>query len=290
MTSGRSPADATVSFPPDRGQAVPPPGREPTPGGPAAPWLPAARVTAPEQVRGYFHRPELFARIDPLAQRRIIVLQAPGGFGKTLLAELGRRQRERGWTVAWLTLTGDDTPEIFGACLAGAFGRAGLELSVPDGLPRDRLAARHAGHQTALVIRAIEIHAARCLLILARDREIAARLGLSGNGVRWHLRNVYRKTSAAGRDDAVRRARALGFSRDPAGRGRSGAAPPHALGCVGRVDVRLPGAWRASARARMRPVAVGRNAGKGRGFGMIDAWSSADGRPGAFRRPGSSTS
>ena len=44
----------------------------------------------------------------------------------------------------------------------------------------------------------------------ARDREIAARLGLSGNGVRWHLRNVYRKTSAAGRGDAVRRARALG--------------------------------------------------------------------------------
>ena len=42
-----------------------------------------------------------------------------------------------------------------------------------------------------------------------RDKEIARELGLTVDGVRYHLKNIYRKTGAAGRVDAVRRARAL---------------------------------------------------------------------------------
>ena len=43
-----------------------------------------------------------------------------------------------------------------------------------------------------------------------RDKEIARHLGLTVDGVRYHLRNIYRKTGASGRLDAVRRARLAG--------------------------------------------------------------------------------
>ena len=128
----------------------------------APPWVLSARVTAPDLVRGYYDRPELLARIDPLEDRRITVLTAPGGFGKTtLLADLHRRARNRGRVAAWLTLTGDDTPAVLGVYLACAFERAGLPLS---GGERPGAAAP-AGY-TALLAHAIEAWGAPCLLIL----------------------------------------------------------------------------------------------------------------------------
>ena len=55
-----------------------------------------------------------------------------------------------------------------------------------------------------------ELEVLRLLAGGARDREIAAELGLTGDGVRYHLKNIYRKTEAKNRGDAVRRARSLG--------------------------------------------------------------------------------
>ena len=135
-----------------------------------------ARVTAPDLPPGYVHRPELIERIGPVAGRRVVVLQAPAGFGKTtLLADLCRRMRERGLLVAWLTLTRDDTPDVFGAYLVHAFRRAGLDLSVP-GDPDDAAhTPRHARLHTALVSQAIETRAAPCLLVLDDVERLAER-------------------------------------------------------------------------------------------------------------------
>ena len=135
-----------------------------------------ARVTAPDLPPGYVHRPELIERIGPIEGRRIVVLQAPAGFGKTtLLADLCRRQRQRGLLAAWLTLTGDDTAGVFGAYLIHAFRRAGLDLSVP-GHPDDAAQApRHARRHTALVSHAIETRAEPCLLILDDVERLAER-------------------------------------------------------------------------------------------------------------------
>ena len=135
-----------------------------------------ARVTAPDLPPGYVHRPELIERIGPIEGRRVVVLQAPAGFGKTtLLADLCRRTRQQGLLVAWLTLTRDDTPDVFGAYLIHAFGRAGLDLSVP-GDPGDAAhAPRHARLHTALVSQAIETRAAPCLLILDDVERLAER-------------------------------------------------------------------------------------------------------------------
>ncbi len=44
-----------------------------------------------------------------------------------------------------------------------------------------------------------------------RDKEIAGELGISVNGVRYHLRKLFGKLGVARRADAVRRARDLGL-------------------------------------------------------------------------------
>ena len=44
-----------------------------------------------------------------------------------------------------------------------------------------------------------------------RDKQIARHLGLTEHGVRYHLKNIFRKMGATGRMDAVRRARDLGL-------------------------------------------------------------------------------
>ena len=44
-----------------------------------------------------------------------------------------------------------------------------------------------------------------------RNREIADRLGVSEDGVRHHLKNIYRKTGTTDRRDAVRRATSMGW-------------------------------------------------------------------------------
>lgn len=43
-----------------------------------------------------------------------------------------------------------------------------------------------------------------------RNREIAVRLGITDEGVRYHLKNIYRKTGASKRADALLYARSVG--------------------------------------------------------------------------------
>ena len=43
-----------------------------------------------------------------------------------------------------------------------------------------------------------------------QNKEIAQRLGITDEGIRYHLKNIYRKTGTRNRTDAVRYARARG--------------------------------------------------------------------------------
>ena len=52
------------------------------------------------------------------------------------------------------------------------------------------------------------------LLGARRDKEIARALGLSRDGVRYHVRKIFRKLDVGQRQDAVRRAVALGILPD----------------------------------------------------------------------------
>ena len=130
-----------------------------------APWLLITKVTPPERAEGYFHRPALFEQLEPAANRRVSVLRAPGGFGKTTtLTEVARRAKEQGVLVAWLTVDEDDAPGLFGAHLAYAFEHAGLDLEVRHS--EEAWTATPLTYQIGTLIRAIEMHAAPCLLVL----------------------------------------------------------------------------------------------------------------------------
>ena len=122
------------------------PGAEPAPEG--VPWLLRHKVSLPDPIEGWLERKELEARCA-LTERRLTVLRAPGGFGKTaLLGHRCRRLREQGVVVAWLSLDEEDGPGPLAAYLALAFEAAGLETFGEGGgrVRRDAVrAGRHPG-------------------------------------------------------------------------------------------------------------------------------------------------
>ena len=128
-------------------------------------WLLKAKVTAPEPGPGHVARDALLQRLDAAIERRFVSLRAPAGFGKTTaLADLSRKKRDEGLLVAWISLDEDDAPSVFSGYLAYAFECAGLDLSAlneDDGWP-----SSPAAYQIGTLARALDRHAAPCLLAL----------------------------------------------------------------------------------------------------------------------------
>ena len=88
--------------------------------GRAARWLLRQKMSVPDRVAGYFDRAGLVDRAMP-TRRRLTVLVAPGGFGKTtLLAECCRRAREDGIPVAWVSVDEQDEPAVLDTYIACA--------------------------------------------------------------------------------------------------------------------------------------------------------------------------
>ena len=216
----------------------------------AVPWLLGAKVAVPARVDAYFNRSQTFEWSEA-AGSGIVVMQAPGGFGKTtLLGEIYRRERERGVLAAWLTLDEDDTAEGVGAYLAYAFERAGLDTpAVSDAFE----------HSMGLVARSIEAHALpACWRVCRHDR--SRRHGYGSLG--WHR--------AAGADRAnVAEGRAWrGFG---ASRVQRGGHRVRRVGSRFRADAdyqfyRGERAGRVRARPRVRAIGgAAKFQGRGRG-------------------------
>ena len=128
-------------------------------------WLLKAKVMTPELVRDYLQRSSLLRKIESGLERRLTVLQAPAGFGKTtVLADVARRKQAEGVLVGWLSLDEDDTPSVVGNCLASAFEHASLDLTESQDL--DAWSSSPSVHQIGMLARAIELHSAPCLLVL----------------------------------------------------------------------------------------------------------------------------
>ena len=141
---------------------------------PEASWLLRHKVELPDPIDGYVRRPEVEERCA-LPERRLTVLHAPGGFGKTaLLAHRCRTLRERGMVVAWLTLDEEDGPGSVATYLALAFEQAGVATFDPAGGPDESAGARvpdpvsdsQGEYRISLLIRALERHGAPCVLAL----------------------------------------------------------------------------------------------------------------------------
>ena len=119
----------------------------------APPWLLRQKITLPDCVPGYIHRAELVNRSMP-TQRRVTVLKASGGFGKTtLLAECCRNLRNEGVPAAWVSLDEQDDPEVLDTYIAFACHSAGLNLLDMSELEE---AGAELGTRVGLVLRKIE--------------------------------------------------------------------------------------------------------------------------------------
>src|ERR1700722_16176100 len=83
------------------------------------------KVIAP-RCPGLIERPRLDGLITELAEKRLAVIKAPAGFGKTSLAATWfQRLREDGSAVAWLTIDpDDDEPATFLLYVSHALQRA----------------------------------------------------------------------------------------------------------------------------------------------------------------------
>jgi LuxR family maltose regulon positive regulatory protein len=80
----------------------------------------------PPRVQGLIERPRLLALISQFSGKRLALIKAPAGFGKTSLAAVWFQQLEQeGNKVAWLTIdSGDDEPATFLFYVSHALHRA----------------------------------------------------------------------------------------------------------------------------------------------------------------------
>src|ERR1700739_2613393 len=85
----------------------PPIGPDTLPAGGPLPFL--ATKTVPARFRGLVARPRLLAILSELPAKRLGVIKAPAGLGKTSLAAAWAEQLEQdGCAVAWITIDSDD--------------------------------------------------------------------------------------------------------------------------------------------------------------------------------------
>ena len=144
------------------------------------PWLLTAKVTAPDRADGYLPRPALLDGAVARDAPGLIVVKAPGGFGKTtLLADFWRRQRDRGALAVWLTIDEDDTPDVLSAYLVHAFERGKLDLGVLHDLRGGAPHPRAVEPKLELLIRTIEVHGAPCLLVLDEVERLVDRAAVA---------------------------------------------------------------------------------------------------------------
>ena len=102
------------------------------------------KVTPPRVPRHLVSRPRLLSSAPDFAERPVIVVQAPAGFGKTsLLAQWRLEHLAHGTVVAWLSCQARDDPRRLAQSLALAvrlgagrpsFGHTLFGASAPDGI------------------------------------------------------------------------------------------------------------------------------------------------------------
>ncbi len=108
-------------------------------------WFLRQKVTIPDRVAGYMDRPRLVERAMPTG-KRLTVLMASGGFGKTtLLAECCRHLSMSGVCTAWVSIDENDKADVLDSYLAFAFRYAGLtvqDIRIDESSPEAGTATR----------------------------------------------------------------------------------------------------------------------------------------------------
>jgi LuxR family maltose regulon positive regulatory protein len=139
-----------------------------------------AKISPPTQGVVILRRARLVERLMAGRSRKVTLLEAPAGFGKTtLLAQWRELLLAEGVQVAWLTLDANDTEERFAAYLAFALQEGGADMAA-TGLLRDD----HRGSMpAALALHAVlqvASRAATSICLILDDVERVSSLEMRG--------------------------------------------------------------------------------------------------------------
>lgn len=125
--------------------------------GQLAQWLLRSKVTPPRQLASLIQRPALIERLEAGAKGAMIVLEAPGGYGKSsLLSEWCEKLASHSELFAWLSTDEDDDADTFIAYLAFACHVAGVETAPSALLDFDVSTERHRTQAIYQILAAIE--------------------------------------------------------------------------------------------------------------------------------------
>ena len=130
-----------------------------------APWLLSSKVSPPRISINANRRDNLLDLLSENFDKRVILLEAPAGFGKTLLLSQWREVRRLEETVvAWLSVNQADQPDILLPYIAFAFHQAGLKTE-QTGLSNTSFSHGDLAYQLGNLLSQIEKSERRCILI-----------------------------------------------------------------------------------------------------------------------------
>lgn len=131
-------------------------------------WITRAKLDAPVQQVREVERTHLLAQLDLFLEKRLGLIVAPAGFGKsTLMAQWRDRQRSRRNFVAWLSLDeADSEPLQLFSYLVVALERSGVELGSLVKLAEQGLMNSMLRSATSAMLESIAQAGARVVLIL----------------------------------------------------------------------------------------------------------------------------
>ena len=139
-------------------------------------WFIRAKLAAPIHEVRLVERGHLLVQLDRLLAKRLGLIAAPAGFGKTtILMQWQARQRADGILVAWLTLDeGDGDTHQFLSYLVLALASAGLPLGSLEAAAEQGMVGGALRPTLSLLLERIAVHTGSVVLILDDYHRIAA--------------------------------------------------------------------------------------------------------------------
>src|SRR6266404_2686311 len=139
-------------------------------------WFIKAKLVAPIHEVRLVERGHLLARLDRFLAKRLGLIVAPAGFGKTtILMQWQARQRANGATVAWLTIDeGDADTHQFLSYIVLALASAGLSLGSLEAAAEQGMVGGALRPTLSLLLDRAAAHAGSVVLILDDYHRIAA--------------------------------------------------------------------------------------------------------------------
>lgn len=130
-----------------------------------APWLVNAKVSPPKLFVNACRRQSLLEQLLAAEQGRVILVEAPAGFGKTLLLSQWREELKIASSyVGWISVDHTDEPDTFVPYLGYAFHQDGLDM-LSTGLLSPSFHGMRTAYSLGRLLNNIENCNERCVLV-----------------------------------------------------------------------------------------------------------------------------